>query len=240
MIEGLYSIFEHWHKEGTVWLYSDPHFNTDEDLRIAFPDRPIVEEQIKMINSKVGRKDHLIILGDIGDIECTGRIVHQDIKQFAQLMQARHVDLLDHEHVHLQLGVHHFEQRCLETLGLEVGRIITVVEVGLEVIEGTHPFADLPRDGRMTIDDLLQRIGAETQTGLQVEVLPEGESAQVVGLNDILEVVVILIDRHDRRRAEDDMQVFVLAVTTLQFATPVGILEELIQEKVLSAGAHEF
>lgn len=74
MIEGLYSIFDHWHKEGTVWLYSDPHFNTDEDLRIAFPDRPIAEEQIKMINSKVGRKDHLIILGDIGDIESAAQL----------------------------------------------------------------------------------------------------------------------------------------------------------------------
>ena len=74
MIEGLYKIFDHWHKQGTVWLYSDPHFNADEDLHIPFPDRPSAEEQIKMINSKVGRKDTLILLGDVGDPECARKL----------------------------------------------------------------------------------------------------------------------------------------------------------------------
>ena len=74
MIEGLYKIFDHWHSEGTVYLYSDPHFNEDEDLIIPFPNRPTAEEQIKMINAKVGKKDHLILLGDIGDIECAKQL----------------------------------------------------------------------------------------------------------------------------------------------------------------------
>ena len=74
MIDGLYTIFNHWHHEGTVWLYSDPHFNTDEDLKIAFPNRPTAKEQIKLINSKVGKKDHLILLGDIGDITCAAAL----------------------------------------------------------------------------------------------------------------------------------------------------------------------
>lgn len=74
MIEGLYKCFDHWHKQGTVWLYSDTHFNEDEDLRVPFPDRPSAEEQIKMINSKVGRKDTLILLGDVGDIECARKL----------------------------------------------------------------------------------------------------------------------------------------------------------------------
>lgn len=74
MIEGLYKIFDHWHQEGTVWLYSDPHFNDDEDIRVCFPHRPAAADQIKMINSKVGKKDHLILLGDIGDIECVRQL----------------------------------------------------------------------------------------------------------------------------------------------------------------------
>lgn len=74
MIEGLYKCFEHWHREGTVWLYSDTHFNEDSDIRVAFPNRPSAEEQIKLINSKVGRKDHLILLGDVGDIECARKL----------------------------------------------------------------------------------------------------------------------------------------------------------------------
>ena len=68
-IAGLYKCFDHWHKQGTVWIYSDTHFG-DNDLK----NRPTDEEQIKMINSKVGKKDTLIILGDIGDIECAKRL----------------------------------------------------------------------------------------------------------------------------------------------------------------------
>lgn len=72
-IAGLYKIFDHWHATGTVWLYSDPHFG-DEELAAGTPGRPTDEEQIKMINSKVGRKDTLIILGDVGDVECARQL----------------------------------------------------------------------------------------------------------------------------------------------------------------------
>ena len=66
-IQGLYKIFDHWHSEGTLWIYSDPHFN-DPDLKKGI-NRPDAEELVKLINSKCGRKDTLIILGDIVDIE---------------------------------------------------------------------------------------------------------------------------------------------------------------------------
>ena len=61
MIQGIYECFSHWHKEGTVWIYSDPHFG-DEEIP-----RPPEAEMIKRINSKVGKKDTLIILGDCGN-----------------------------------------------------------------------------------------------------------------------------------------------------------------------------
>ena len=67
MIPGLYDIFNHWCNQ-TVWLYSDPHFG-DKELAAGVVNRPSDEEQVKMINSKVGKKDTLIILGDVGDIE---------------------------------------------------------------------------------------------------------------------------------------------------------------------------
>lgn len=69
MIDCLYEPFKYWSAEGTVWLYSDSHFDEDEDLRIPFPNRPTAEEQVKMINSKVGRKDTLLFLGDVGNPE---------------------------------------------------------------------------------------------------------------------------------------------------------------------------
>jgi calcineurin-like phosphoesterase family protein len=68
VIAGIYDCFKHWHDHGTVWLYSDPHFG-DKELAVGVPRRPSDEEQVKLINSKVGRKDTLIILGDVGDIE---------------------------------------------------------------------------------------------------------------------------------------------------------------------------
>ena len=67
MIQGLYKIFDHWHQEGTLYIYSDPHFN-DPDLKKGI-NRPDAEELVKLINSKCGRKDTLIILGDIVDIK---------------------------------------------------------------------------------------------------------------------------------------------------------------------------
>lgn len=66
-IQGLYKIFDHWHEEGTLWIYSDPHFN-DPDLKKGI-ERPDAEELVKLINSKCGKRDTLIILGDIVDID---------------------------------------------------------------------------------------------------------------------------------------------------------------------------
>ena len=66
-IAGLYKIFDHWHQQGTVHIISDTHFG-DEELRAGFPDRPTDEDIVKSINAKVGRKDTLIILGDVGRI----------------------------------------------------------------------------------------------------------------------------------------------------------------------------
>ena len=66
-IAGLYKTFDHWHQEGTLWIISDTHFG-DADIRRGFPDRPADDELVKRINSYVGRKDTLIMLGDVGDI----------------------------------------------------------------------------------------------------------------------------------------------------------------------------
>ena len=66
-IAGMYDLFnEKWCKQ-TIWLISDTHFG-DEDLRAGIPDRPSDEELVKIINSKVGRKDTIIHLGDVGDV----------------------------------------------------------------------------------------------------------------------------------------------------------------------------
>lgn len=64
-IPQLYPCFRHWDNQ-TIWIFSDFHFG-DEDLRAGEPNRPTDEEIVRQINSKVGRKDTLIVLGDVGD-----------------------------------------------------------------------------------------------------------------------------------------------------------------------------
>ena len=60
----LYPFFNHW--TNPVWLYSDPHFE-DEDCKLMDSNWPDPLMQVKMINSKVGRLDTIVILGDIGN-----------------------------------------------------------------------------------------------------------------------------------------------------------------------------
>lgn len=64
---GVYDIFNtNWCGQ-TVWIYSDPHFD-DPDLEKVIK-RPNSMELVQKINGKVGRKDTIIFLGDIGNIE---------------------------------------------------------------------------------------------------------------------------------------------------------------------------
>ena len=67
-LPGIYKIFEDKWGGQTTWLISDTHFG-DKELRAGIPGRPSDEELIKKINARVGRKDTLIHLGDVGDIE---------------------------------------------------------------------------------------------------------------------------------------------------------------------------
>lgn len=68
-LPGVYNTFlRRWENYQTVWVISDTHFG-DEELAAGMPDRLYKEHLVKLINSKVGRKDVLIHLGDVGDIE---------------------------------------------------------------------------------------------------------------------------------------------------------------------------
>lgn len=72
-LPGLYDCFQHWGEKNAVWVISDTHFG-DKDIQKAFPNRPSDEELIKNINQKVGKTGTLLLLGDIGDIECAKQL----------------------------------------------------------------------------------------------------------------------------------------------------------------------
>ena len=70
----LYDIFrERWERFQTAHIISDTHFG-DKDLQANIKDRPNDEDYVKLINSKVGKNDLLICLGDVGDIEYARRL----------------------------------------------------------------------------------------------------------------------------------------------------------------------
>lgn len=62
----LYPCFEHWKNFNNIWIYSDPHF-ADEEMKYLRKNYLGDDEQVARINSKVGKKDLIIFLGDIGD-----------------------------------------------------------------------------------------------------------------------------------------------------------------------------
>lgn len=73
-LPGLYQTFEEkWGKFQTCHIISDTHFG-DMDLKENIPNRPNDDDFIKLINSKVGRADIILHLGDVGDIECVRRL----------------------------------------------------------------------------------------------------------------------------------------------------------------------
>ena len=70
MYKNLYDQFAHWFHDGkgTVYFYSDPHFNDPEMVHLR---KNYIGDakQVKSINSKIGKYDTLVVLGDVGDIE---------------------------------------------------------------------------------------------------------------------------------------------------------------------------
>jgi len=84
----LYDNFKQWLERnlasGVVWVIGDLHFN-DPDCKLINPNWPTVDEQIKLINSKVGKHDTLVILGDVGD---TGPV--KKLKGYKVLIKGNH------------------------------------------------------------------------------------------------------------------------------------------------------
>lgn len=73
MIACLYDCFKHWAANGTVYIYSDPHFE-DSDCKLMSGEWPEPEEQVARINARVKKNDTIIILGDIGNPEWVKKI----------------------------------------------------------------------------------------------------------------------------------------------------------------------
>ena len=69
----LYPCFNKWLEFNNIWLISDPHFNDPEMVHLR-KNYISDDEQVKRINSKVGKKDLLICLGDCGDLSFVSQL----------------------------------------------------------------------------------------------------------------------------------------------------------------------
>ena len=67
MVKHIYDKFQNWYHGGSILFISDPHF-ADEEMKYLRKNYIGDDEQVKRINSKVGKNDTLVILGDIGDV----------------------------------------------------------------------------------------------------------------------------------------------------------------------------
>lgn len=75
MYKNLYDNYYKWYhtkgdtNDNNILIISDTHFNDEESKIFRGEKYPGDDEFVKLINSKVSKKDTLIILGDIGDLE---------------------------------------------------------------------------------------------------------------------------------------------------------------------------
>ena len=84
MIPSLYHFAKKWSEKGSVWIYSDPHFD-DSDCQYMDPNWPSPKEQIQRLKKYCHKNDTLVILGDIGNPEYL-----KEIRSYKVLIAGNH------------------------------------------------------------------------------------------------------------------------------------------------------
>lgn len=80
----------------------------------------------------------------------------------------------------------------------------------------------------------------ELHVGLQVQILTEGETAQVITFRNVAQLQIFLFQAHHGRAGEYNLQIGKAVVAQAQLLAPVGVLEHLVYQQYLPAAALEF
>lgn len=136
-IAGLYKIFDHWHAEGTLFIFSDPHFG-DSDLEMGIYNRPSAAEIVQRINAKCGRKDTLICLGDVGDVE------------YVKLLRAKRKILICGNH---DAGRTNYERQVITQL---FSKVLYTKEQALECMKTMYPNCRYNIEERKQLDSFFE------------------------------------------------------------------------------------
>lgn len=173
MIKYLYDSFaKKWYRGGSIFFYSDPHFGDEEMIRIrGISD----EEQVKRINSVVGKCDTIIFLGDIGHVEYIKKIRGYKVlvmgnhekgatnyreyfeEVYEGVLTISNKILLSHEPVHFEYAInihghtHSSEKRSASGLNMSAEAINYTPERLSKIIE-SGIFKNVPDIHRTTIE----------------------------------------------------------------------------------------
>ena len=109
------------------------------------------------------------------------------------------------------------------------------MEILQEIVARTNQLYYLLRYILVVFQNLLKRVTAYIQTGLEVEELAERESTEVVRFDYAVEFRVLLLKSHHRRAGKDDAESWILVVALTQLLAPVGQLKHLVDEQDLTA-----
>ena len=178
-----------------------------------------------------------------GELRDVGRLVgidSQEVEQLLDLCQIFQLYLLDEQDVHLGHHVHGFQQVFRVVAVLEEEGIEAMMQIVLKVKLRRSLGKNLPPDVLVALQNVVERVSWEVVARLEVEKLSERESPEVVRLDDTVELGVLLLQLHDARPGEDNLQFGIEVVASTELTAPVLLLEHLVDEQHPSAFLTEF
>jgi hypothetical protein len=83
----------------------------------------------------------------------------------------------------------------------------------------------------VVVEDLVERERFKLRARFEVKKLTEGESAEIIELQNVLYGGVVGLESHDARTCKDDLQLGVEVVASSELLAPVGLFEDLVEEE---------
>ena len=135
-------------------------------------------------------------MSQFADIRGLGAFLSQLVKELLYFSKVFQFYLFDEQDVNLYHHIHRLQQILrIVALFLEE-RVEAVVDVILEVAVRRHLGKNLLDDVLVVLKNLVQCVRAETVARLQIDELAEGETTQIVALDNTIEFRVLVFQAH--------------------------------------------
>ena len=115
-----------------------------------------------------------------------------------------------------------------------------MMDIILEVAVGRHLGENLLDNTLMVFQNLVKGVGAEVITRHQIDEFTEGESAKVIGLDDTVELRILILESHHATTCKYNLEIGIEVVTLSQLCTPVGLLENLVYQQYTTTMTTKF